>query len=109
LIRNADAGRHVTQTIPSKFDDLLRDILRWRDEFGPVALAREARRLWDRSERQAKAAPRRSRVDRVIAQAKKAGASSVTTADGVTVTFGTEQPETNPFEIEAARLRRGAS
>jgi hypothetical protein len=57
------------------------------------------------------ARPRRQRrIDRAIAEAERAGkvVTSVTTPDGITLTFGAADAPAvaNPFELEARRLRR---
>lgn len=63
----------------------------------------------DRLQRRRQNARQRRENARLITEAKRLGASAVTTPEGVTYTLGTEpSAETNPFELEAARLRRGA-
>jgi hypothetical protein len=49
--------------------------------------------------------PRKPRHDRVIAQAKKGGASSVTTVDGVTYRFGNTDTDDVSRELAAFEAR----
>jgi hypothetical protein len=64
-------------------------------------------------ERAARRRQRKPRLDRQIAAAEKAGktVTSITTADGVTLTFGRSEPgkttSDNPWDIAAAELRKG--
>jgi hypothetical protein len=110
--------------IIAEFEDIART---WAEAGGPPKITRDeglvliGRRPlatdssrpanWDDATFQATARPKRRRQPsraRAIAEAKRAGAASVT-VDGVTYRFGAADAaaaESNPFELEARRLRR---